>query len=227
MLINPNSISFVDFCDKYNLPGEFYDIFRIVKQKLNIQKKQKVVIIVDEFSSNTIADQKKLLLDLFKLLDNQHKHSDCFESVDLIITTLEISHLNIIETSSSRGFDFISLPSLKNSIKLFKRFEEFYETNKLNYLVVQCGGHPRTLEFLSDTLQINKNVPFNMIKLMNIVQDKLSNKYKFHNRSNIVKAVLIRKSVHVFDTKFSLSENTDLKNMDQLIGEGILIFFYK
>ena len=49
ILINPASISFVDFCNTYELPRKFYDILCFVKSTLNLVKRQKVVIIIDDF----------------------------------------------------------------------------------------------------------------------------------------------------------------------------------
>ena len=140
---------------------------------------------------------------------------------------MEISHILNIETNSSRGFSLVSLPSLRNSINLFKKYEhekEFIDTKTLSYLVVQCGGHPRTLQFLDDALTAQKKTPFKILNAMVFVQDKLSEKYRFDNRSNIIKAVLIRQSINIYEPIFSLAEQAELKTLQGLISEGIFNF---
>ena len=138
--IDSNSIDFTAFCDQYELPGKFYDILSFVKSALKLEKKLKVVIIIDEFisSSGSEKERKDLLFDLFGILDDQYKHSDFLESVDLIISSLEISEIKVAETESSRGFELISLPSLRNSIKLFSKYKEpeyAHVADYLDYLV--------------------------------------------------------------------------------------------
>ena len=116
-MIKSVHITFVDFCDKYELPsGDFYEILRLIKSILNFQTKRNVVIIIDEFllcSKTSETDQEFLLKNIIHFLDKQYKFSDEFDSLDLIISTADVSFFKRFETKSGRSFDMISLPILK------------------------------------------------------------------------------------------------------------------
>ena len=116
-MINPTSITFVEFCDNYELPsGDFYGILRFINSSLNLQTKQKVVIIIDNIllSSKTEKeiDREFLLTEITQFLDQQNTCSDVFESVDLIVSASEVSVFKNVGEKSGRNFEWISLPGL-------------------------------------------------------------------------------------------------------------------
>ena len=211
-MINPNSISYNDFCDQYELPGDFYDILLFIKSSLNLQKKQKVVIIIDEFlrcAEESESNRKLLLSSISQFLDNQYRYSDSFESVDFIISTLEFLPIENFESTSGRAFELISLPPLLNSIVLLKKYETFVGEKTLDYLEAHGAGHPRTLQYLDKVLEDQYKIGrFDLKYLMDGVERKISEKYSFLSYSELIKAVLIRKS-------------KDKKIIDQLVSMGI------
>ena len=114
-MINPTSITFVEFCDKFELPGkDFYEILRFIKSSLNLQNKQKVVILIDSIllSSKIETEQEFLLSEITQFLDHQYTCSDIFESVDLIVSASLVSFFKRFEEKSGRSFGWVSLPNL-------------------------------------------------------------------------------------------------------------------
>lgn len=103
-----------------------------------------------------------------------------YGNVNFIITTLDSTPLENLRTSSGRNIDWIYLPllELSSATSLF-----FKENEKIPHfmeqLILYCGGHPRTLEYLKEYVEGLKvtlpysQVAFGLIEVTKKLKSKL------------------------------------------------------
>ena len=117
-MINPQTISLDDFTIYYNLPGDFYDIIRLVKSKLNITVKLNVVIIIDDFlmCANSEQGQIELINNIYEFIDKQRNHADLIISADLILTSDKQLSIIKCQNDNRRGYRLLLLHPLADLV---------------------------------------------------------------------------------------------------------------